>query len=177
MKPNPPETQSEAARIADQLRRAFDGGAWHGPALLELLEDMDAARAAARPLPDVHSIWELVLHIAVWDAVACRRLSGEKCQPTGTANFPPVAKPTAAAWRKAVGEARRTHAVLVKTVATLPGSRLHDRVPGKRYDFYHLLHGVVQHELYHSGQIAILKKACFDSGPAGSVPQKPRRAF
>src|SRR5271154_6855463 len=87
------EKQSEAARIADQLRRAFDGDAWHGPALLELLKDIDAPTAAAKPLPNVHSIWELVLHIAVWDRVACRRLSGEKYQPTGDANFPPVPKP------------------------------------------------------------------------------------
>ena len=151
---------SETARIADQLRRAFDGSAWHGPALLELLADVDANTAAARPLANVHSIWELVLHIAVWDHAAVDRLSGKKTQPTGDKNFPPAPpKPTAAAWRKAVAHVRRTHVELVKTVASLPDSRLRDRVPGKRYDFYHMLHGVVQHELYHAGQIAILKKA------------------
>jgi len=149
----------EAARIAELLRRAFDGSAWHGPALLELLKDVDASTAAARPLPKVHSIWELVLHIGVWDHVASRRLRGERCQPTGTANFPPAPKPTKAAWRKAVANAKRTHDALVKTVAALPESRLRDRVPGKRYDFYHMLHGMAQHELYHAGQIAILKKA------------------
>ena len=58
-------SRSEPALIAEQLRRAFEGDAWHGPALLELLQDVDAATAAARPLPDVHSIWELVLHVAV----------------------------------------------------------------------------------------------------------------
>ena len=89
---------SEAGRIADQLRRAFDGSAWHGPALLELLEDVNAAAAAARPLPDVHSIWELVLHVAVWDDAALRRIDGKKWQPTGLANFPPVRKATDAAW-------------------------------------------------------------------------------
>ena len=109
MKPKNAGTQSEGARIAQLLRHAFDGNAWHGPALLELLEDVDAATAAARPLPNVHSIWELVLHIAVWDRVACHRLAGEKCQPTGTANFPLVTKPTEAAWRKAVAETKRTH--------------------------------------------------------------------
>jgi uncharacterized damage-inducible protein DinB len=150
---------SEASRIADQLRRAFDGSAWHGPALLELLEDVDAATASARPLTDVHSIWELVLHVAVWDDAALRRLDGKKWQPIGLANFPPVRKPTEAAWRKAVLATKRTHDRLVKTVAALPDSRLGDRVPGKRYDFYHMLHGVAQHELYHAGQIAILKKA------------------
>jgi uncharacterized damage-inducible protein DinB len=150
---------SEPARIADQLRRAFEGDAWHGPALLELLKDVNAATAAATPLPDVHSIWELVLHVAAWDGAACRRLGGEKVQLTGTANFPVVPKPTDAAWRKAIAQAKRTHELLVKTVAALPDSRLRERVPGKKYNFYHLLHGVAQHELYHAGQIAILKKA------------------
>jgi uncharacterized damage-inducible protein DinB len=153
------KTVSEGARIADQLRRAFDGSAWHGPALLELLEDVDAATAAAKPLPKVHSIWELVLHIAVWDDAALRRLGGKKWQPTGRANFPPVSRPAEAAWRKAMRATKRTHDVLVATVAALPAARLGDRVPGKRYDFYHMLHGIAQHELYHAGQIAILKKA------------------
>ena len=152
-------SRSEPALIAEQLRRAFEGDAWHGPALLELLQDVDAATAAARPLPDVHSIWELVLHVAVWDGAALHRLAGEKFQSEGTANFPLVPKPTPAAWRKAVAHAKRTHDTLVKTVAALPESRLRERVPGKKYDFYHLLHGVAQHELYHAGQIAILKKA------------------
>jgi DinB superfamily len=87
------------------------------------------------------------------------RLAGKKCQPTGTDNFPLVPKVTGAAWRKAVAEAKRTHDKLVKTVAALPDARLRERVPGKRYDFYHMLHGIAQHELYHAGQIAILKKA------------------
>lgn len=151
---------SEAIGIADQLRRAFDGSAWHGPAVLELLADVDAATAAARPIAGVHSIWELLLHIAVWDDAGMVRLTGKKWQPTGLANFPAApAKPTEAAWRKAVAATKRTHEKLVKTVAALPESRLRDRVPGKLYDFYHMFHGIAQHELYHAGQIALLKKA------------------
>ena len=150
---------SESALIADQLRRAFEGDAWHGPGLLELLGEVDAVTAAARPLPDVHSIWELVLHIAAWDGAALRRLGGKKAQLKGTANFPIVPKPTQTKWREAIAHAKRTHDLLVKTVAGLPESRLRERVPGKKYDFYHLLHGVVQHELYHAGQIAVLRKA------------------
>jgi uncharacterized damage-inducible protein DinB len=152
-------SRSETFLIAEQLRRAFEGDAWHGPALMELLEDVDAATAAAKPLPSVHSIWELVLHIAVWDGAASRRLAGEKFQPTGVANFPIVPRPSEVAWRKAVAHAKRMHDALVKTVAALPESRLRERVPGKKYDFYFMLHGVTQHELYHAGQIAILKKA------------------
>lgn len=150
--------QSHPVLLAEQLRRAFDGDAWHGPAVLELLADVDAARAVAKPLPNVHSIWELVLHIAVWDDAALRRLDGKVWQPEGTDNFPIPPKPTEAAWRKAIADAKRTHNLLVKRVAELPESRLWGQVPGKKYDFYHMLHGMAQHELYHAGQIAILKK-------------------
>lgn len=152
-------SNSEAVRIADQLRRAFYGEAWHGPCLTELLAGIDPETAAAKPVADVHSIWELLLHIAVWDSVALTRLSGRKSQPKGLANFPRPPRPTVAAWRKAIAEARQIHDTLTKTVARLNDQRLLDRVPGKRYDFYHMLHGIVQHELYHGGQIAILKKA------------------
>jgi uncharacterized damage-inducible protein DinB len=150
---------SESALIAEQLRRAFEGEAWHGLALLELLEDVEATTAAAAPLPGVHSIWELILHIAAWDGAAIRRLKGQTVQLTGTDNFPIVPKPTDAAWQEAVAQVKLTHDTLVKMIAALPEPRLRDQVPGKDYDFYFMLHGVVQHELYHAGQIAILKKA------------------
>jgi hypothetical protein len=85
-------------------------------------------------------------------------LAGKKAQLKAHQNFPRVPEPTEAAWRKAVAEARRTHDDLVAAVAALSNKRLRDRVPGKRYDFYYMLHGLAQHELYHAGQIAILKK-------------------
>ena len=151
-------TNSESARLADQLRRAFYGPAWHGPALLQLLKDVNAQTAAARPLPSAHSIWELVLHIAAWDGAALSRIGGKKAQLKGKQNFPPMPEVTEQAWREAVTQAKRMHDELVKTVASLPDSRLREIVPGKRYDFYHMLHGVAQHELYHAGQIAVLKK-------------------
>lgn len=153
------QASTECAGIADQLQRAFYGSAWHGPAIVEILEDIGALTASAKPIPNVHSIWELLLHVAVWDEAALIRLSGSKCQPTGHANFPPLTKPSEAAWRKAVSDAKRTHDKLVRTVSGLSEERLRDRVPGKRYNFYHMLHGIAQHELYHAGQMAILKKA------------------
>ena len=159
MKKKAATARSEATGIADQLRRAFYGGAWHGPAVMELLSDVDAATATARPVEDVHSIWELLLHVEAWDQAAMTRLSGEKCQPKGKDNFPLVGKISESAWRGAVASASRTHDQLVKMVEGLSESRLRDRVPGKRYDFYHMLHGIAQHELYHAGQMAILKKA------------------
>jgi uncharacterized damage-inducible protein DinB len=150
---------TETARIADQLRHAFEGGAWHGPSVLELLADVDAATAAAHPLPDVHSIWELVLHIAAWDDAVNRRIVTRKAvKLTAAQNFPPVKDKSKAAWNEALASLEKTHDGLAKTVAALPDARLRERVPGKSYNLYFMLHGVTQHELYHAGQIAILKK-------------------
>ena len=154
---------SVTAQIAEQLRRAFDGSAWHGPSMLELLEDVDAETAAAKPIPNVHSIWELVLHTAVWDRAVRRRIGGQTTQPKGKKNFPPVPKSGSAAkqaaWRKTVSLLTRTHADLIRAVSALPEERLRDHAPGTRYDISFMLQGVLQHELYHAGQIAILKKA------------------
>jgi uncharacterized damage-inducible protein DinB len=152
----------EAARIADQLRRAFDGDAWHGGSLFEILDGVTAARAAERPIAGAHTIWELVLHIAAWDGAVLRRLRGVAVTLSDAENFPPVTDTSDAAWRKTRAEVRRVHEELVSAVASLTDSRLDEIVPGKKgahYTFYYMLHGVVQHELYHAGQIAILKKA------------------
>jgi uncharacterized damage-inducible protein DinB len=152
---------SEAAGIADQLRRAFDGGAWHGDSLFEILKGVTAAQAAARPIQGAHTIWELVLHIAAWDGAVLRRLGGVAVRLSGAKNFPPVTDASETALRGALAEVRRGHEKLVAAVSALPDSRLRDMVPGKKgahYTFYYMLHGVVQHELYHAGQIALLKK-------------------
>ena len=155
------EDRSETARIADQLSRAFAGDAWHGDSVFEILEGVTAAQASARPIKNAHTIWELVLHIAAWDNAVLRRLGGVAVTLSDAENFPAVTDASETAWRKAVAEVRRVHDELVEAVSVLPDSRLDEKVPGKEgahYTFYYTLHGVVQHELYHAGQIALLKK-------------------
>jgi uncharacterized damage-inducible protein DinB len=152
---------SEAARIADQLRRAFDGEAWHGDSVFEILNGVTAAQAAAHPIKNAHSVWELALHIAAWDGAVLRRMGGVAVTLSDAENFPTVKDASDAAWREALAQVRRVHEDLVKTVSALPDSRLDEVVPGKEgahYTFYYMLHGVAQHELYHAGQIALLKK-------------------
>jgi uncharacterized damage-inducible protein DinB len=152
---------SEAARIADQLRRAFDGGAWHGDSLLEILAGVTAAQAAARPIDGTHTIWELVLHIAAWDAAVLRRFEGVAVELSDAENFPPVTDVSDAAWRAALARVKGGHEKLIQAVAATPDSRLLEMVSGKEgdhYTFYYMLHGLAQHELYHAGQIALLKK-------------------
>ena len=144
--------------IVDQLKRAFDGEAWHGPALMEVLDGITANTAAARPLASVHSIWELVLHVAAWEEVITRRIQGEALMLTDEQNFGRVFAATEMAWRDAVDRLRRNHSKLVEAVSSLSDSRLSAQVPGKPYDFEFMLLGAVQHAAYHGGQIALLKR-------------------
>ncbi len=153
---------SESARLADQIRRAFDGDAWHGDSVVKILKGVNAKMAATHPIKNAHSIWELLLHIAAWDGAVVTRTAGTAIQLTGDDNFPPVKDTSEAAWRKAIEHTKHTHSELVKAVAAFPDSRLQEQVPGKTqnyYNFFYMFSGIVQHELYHAGQIALLKKA------------------
>ncbi len=149
----------EIELIADQLKRAFDGEAWHGPALIEVLDGIDAKAAAAHPITKAHSIWELVLHLTTWERVIARRIQGNALMPSDEENFPTVNQPTDRAWHEAVSNLRATHSDLIELVSPMQESRLNERVPGEDYELRFMLTGAVQHAAYHGGQIALLKKA------------------
>lgn len=149
----------EIELLVDQLKRAFDGEAWHGPALIEVLGGIDAKTAAAHSIPEAHSIWELVLHLTTWERVIARRIHGEALMPSDDENFPIVQQATDTAWRDAIKSLRATHTALIELISALKESRLDDGVPGKDYDLRFMLTGAVQHAAYHGGQIALLKKA------------------
>ncbi len=156
-----PETSTtieEIARIADQLKRAFEGEAWHGPAVLEALQGVNAGAAASKPIAGAHSIWELVLHIAAWDGAIRRRMAGQALELSPEQDFPAVKDTSDSAWHSALETLKQRHAELIEALLAMPDYRLTAQVPGKDYDFYHMLHGAAQHELYHAGQIALLKK-------------------
>jgi len=151
----------ETARILDQLHRAYEGPAWHGPALREVLAGVTWQTAAQRPIPGAHTIWELVLHLTVWMAVPTRRIAGAE-SPTLPANedWPTAPEPTESGWREALDQLAQAQRALESEVRQLPDERLREKVLGEvPYSIYTMLHGVVQHNLYHAGQIALLKKA------------------
>ncbi len=149
---------SETERIEDQFRRACEGRAWHGPSLKELLAGVDAGQAVARPIAGAHSIWELVLHLAAWEDVACRRVSGENVPALSPSeDWPAIEDTSADAWSRAQQRLEDCHRRLRASIAGLPDQRLSEVLPTGG-TVYSLLHGVVQHDLYHAGQIALLKK-------------------
>jgi len=160
---------TESVRIADQLRRAFSGDAWHGPALNELLAGVTADQASARPLTSAHSIWELTLHIELWVRAALEATKGTSMPKLySTARDWPSAGKSAAAWTSTQDRLFATAEQLAQAIAGFGDERLTEIVPGRQYDFYYLFHGIVQHSLYHGGQIAMLKRAATSSQAAAS---------
>jgi hypothetical protein len=158
---------SESHRIADQLRRAFAGDAWHGPSLLETLDGVTAEEAAARPLASAHSIWELVLHIQLYAHIACEAARDGIPMPKlyGTEkDWRVVTDRSATEWAGATAQLFATGERLGQAIESFTDARLQETVPGREYDFYYLFHGIVQHSLYHGGQIAMLKREIRSGG-------------
>ncbi len=151
---------TEITRIVAQMQGAFSGEAWHGPALQELLAKISAAQAAAQPFPHVHSIWEITLHIAVWKRIVRRRWQGEVVVEAPPAeDWPAVRATNKIAWATTQKELLLVHQELLEAVTPGPDARLDEIVPGQKISNYVMLHGVIQHDLYHAGQIAVLHRA------------------
>jgi len=159
---------SEIEQIVEELKMAFEGEPWHGPALMEIVAGVDAKAASAHPIAEAHSIWELVLHIAAWErAINTRIVRRKALQLNDQENFPTVTDASEAAWRQAIEKLRQDHRELVATTSGLSESQLSEQVPGKPYDIRFMLHGSAQHVAYHGGQIALLKKALLKEAMTG----------
>lgn len=147
-------------RLEEQLRRTLEGEAWHGPSVLELLAGLTAAQAAGHPIAGAHSIWELVLHLGSDYDLVLRRLAGNGHQLTAAEDWPVCPAPTEKNWRQTVQELELLSKKLRQAVRDFPDERLDDPlVPEAPYTAYTQFIGVTQHNLYHAGQIALLKRA------------------
>lgn len=162
-------TESETARIAGQLARAFDSDPWWGPATADVLADLTAAQAARRPLPQAHTVWEIVLHATAWNREVLRRIRTGVAREPEDGDWPEVPGPTAENWRFAVQSLEQSVRELGDAIAAFPPERLgdvvgdaRDRPLGSGVGYYVLLHGAVQHLVAHTAQMSLLKKALAD---------------
>ena len=156
---------SETARLVDQLRAEHAGDPWHGSSVTAILQGVTAAQAAARTVPHVHTVWQLVLHITAWKNEVRRRLGGAPAGDPEEGDWPEVGAATPERWRDALRRLDAAHAALVSAVQELPESALFEptnetrnRAAGTGVTKYALLHGLIQHDAYHAGQIALLVK-------------------
>ncbi len=143
------------------LDEAYDRRSWHGPNLRGSLRGLKAAQAAWRPAPGRHSAWELAIHAAYWKYAALRRLTGDKrgsfARPGSNWLAAPT-PPTEAAWRKDLDLLADCHRRLRAAVASLQDSDLDRRAPGGQETIARLVRGVAAHDLYHAGQIQLVKR-------------------
>jgi uncharacterized damage-inducible protein DinB len=151
---------TEVDNIVDQLERAFEGDAWHGQSMSEILSSVTAAEASAHPIAQAHSIWEIVLHSTAWQRAVRERLQGKPIASLPDAeDWPMVENDSEQAWSEAISRLRAEYEALQKEALRWKNRDLGEITEGQRFTVYQMLHGVIQHNLYHAGQIAILKKA------------------
>jgi uncharacterized damage-inducible protein DinB len=153
----------ELRRLEQQLRTTFTAGAWHGPAVLELLDGVTPEQAAARPIRSAHTIWELVLHHGGTYRLVLRRLRGDAKPLTAEDDWPAGAAGSATDWREAIASLRELNADVRRALAAFPTERLDEPLVAESpYTAYAHFIGLTQHDLYHAGQIALLKRALAD---------------
>lgn len=155
-----PTVWSLSEQLARHIERTMTGPMWHGPALADVVAGVSHQQAAARPVAAAHSIWELVLHAAAWAEIARARLDGRAtADPPPDLDWPPILDVDAPSWDEAVERMRESHRALATRVRQMDDVAVNAKVPGLEYSAWVLLHGVVEHSVYHAGQIMILRKA------------------
>jgi len=156
---------SEVTRIAQIYRSIYEGDnnkeAWHGPALKPLLQDVNAEQASRTPSAGKHSILQLVLHLAYWEEIELRRFLGETVSAplNSPDDWPGNRKVTDTEWRATLTRLETSHLALRKAIESSNDEQLKKQVPGRDHDNYTLLHGTIDHCVYHTAQIALLKKS------------------
>jgi uncharacterized damage-inducible protein DinB len=149
---------AEVQRIAKLLKHGYDGTPWYGIALRKMLADVTAEQASARPIPGAHSIWQEVLHAIAWRHVTCRLLRGEAVpNVSDEENWPEPQNCDDAAWQQTLDDLGETQRDLQAAIDGLTDAQLQEKACGKPFSIYVLLHGIIHHDAYHAGQIAMLK--------------------
>jgi hypothetical protein len=152
--------------LLDQLAATHDGDPWYGPSRATLLKDVTPIQAASRSVPAGHSIWEIVLHMTSWTREVARRLEGVRPAVPQEGDWPVVGEISDTAWRRARADLDAAHGGLLAAIRTLPPSRWAEPVGASRepalgtgVSVSAMLIGLAQHDAYHAGQIALLRRS------------------
>jgi hypothetical protein len=154
-------SRGELALLLQLVDEGYEKSAWHGPNLRGALRGVGAQEAAWRPGADRHNIWELTLHAAYWKYASWRRLTGQKrgsFPVQGSNFFPRPESPTEKSWRADLAILDEQHRRLRAAIEKVPPASLSRRVPGTRHRTAKMIYGIANHDVYHAGQIQLLKR-------------------
>jgi uncharacterized damage-inducible protein DinB len=150
---------SDIDRILGRYDEVLHGAAWHGDPMWQILEGISAEHAAARPLPQAHTIWEIVMHMIFWEDVVIRRLAGERAGLVEELNFPAMPSGTEENWQQTLDRLRDSNRRFRQALSVLDAAKLFQLSAAGKRTFHGEAHGLIEHHVYHLGQIAMLKKA------------------
>lgn len=152
--------------FATQVEQTQTGHPWYGPPITQVVEGLTAPQAAARPIPGAHSIWEIVLHMTGWVREVRRRLEQGKPRMPDDGDWPDSPQATEGNWWQSLDELQTAHAELREALQQFPETKLTDNVGtaqdqslGSGVSYMVMLQGLLQHDAYHLGQVALLKRA------------------
>jgi hypothetical protein len=140
---------------------AYDHISWHGPNLRGAIRGVTPQQAAWRPGADRHNVWELVVHAAYWKYVAWRRLTGAKRGSFALEGSNWMVRPqeaTVSAWKSDIALLEESHRTLRQVVAALGPSDIARTPKGSKVSNLALVTGIAAHDLYHAGQIQLIKR-------------------
>lgn len=141
--------------------QAFDRRAWHGTPLAGALRGVSVAKALWRPRRGRHNIWEIVLHTAYWKYIVRRRLTRDvdaRFPRRGSTWFALPATSDARSWKLDLALLRNEHRLLRNAIARFPVARLTARAWQSKWTNAATIYGIASHDLYHAGQIQLLKR-------------------
>jgi len=141
--------------------QAFDKLSWHGTNLRGSLRGLTVKQLLWRPSPKRHNIWELALHSAYWKYAVHRRMTGAQkgLFARKPSNYPAIPEnPDKEAWQRDLALLEEWHLKLREVIAAFPDSKWNQRPPESEWNFLNTVYGAAAHDLYHAGQIQLLKK-------------------
>jgi uncharacterized damage-inducible protein DinB len=150
---------SDATTISAMMKSTVTGPAWHGPSVMELLEGVTAEQALKHPLEECHSIWEIMFHLNEWQEYALDTIQGKKNNLKEGKDWPkPPADADESRWEMTMRRFEGCSREIREYIMHIDEARMHEMVPGKEFNLKVLLHGIIEHNIYHGGQLAILRK-------------------
>ena len=152
---------SETSRIRQLLKNSYDGKMWYGANLKYALKDIDAEKAFRKPSAGSHNIYELVMHMHCWRNFVLVHLNGNadfKVEINSIADWTVDYEKTDANWRQALALLEKSQADLVEVLGKFEDANLDESMHARKFNWYNMIHGLIHHDIYHSAQIAILKK-------------------
>ncbi len=151
----------ETARIQKLLKRNWDGPMWHGNTIKETLNDISWEKAFHKPANFTHNIYEYVKHMVCWRRFVLEYLKGNdtySVEINSETDWITKYETSEVSWLQALSELETTQTELLNAFENFSDVRLDETVAGKKFSWYVMIHGLVHHDIYHSAQIAILKK-------------------